>query len=259
VQPIDNRVAVYVAHARLLDTSGNNTAFLSYLSPPDRLYIKSIKSCKCYREFVLSRVLAGTALRAWSKAAGSEWRIINEPNGRPRVLALDPGITAPSISLSHSADLVVCALAESGDIGIDVEQVRPRDVANMVLEVCSERERNWLERQPAAERLRAFYQLWTLKEAHVKALGIGLATPLRNISFDIFANDVQLSPEPGIDTEMPATWYLSFIPQTGVVGSLALLGTRHPHPHVRFHIMRTPGRLADIEATDAKDLIELTW
>lgn len=100
-------------------------------------------------------------------------------HGRPR--ALGPGGRALSLdyNVAHTEDLVVCLVGPAGPLfGVDVERVtRPRrlDVAR---DFFAPAEVAALERADEATRQRRFYDFWTLKEAYIKARGLGLAIPL---------------------------------------------------------------------------------
>jgi 4'-phosphopantetheinyl transferase len=77
----------------------------------------------------------------------------------------------PSIAISHSGGWVACAVASSGQIGIDIEVYRPgRDIMGIAGLAFGDGERQDVEREGAA----AFYRIWTLREALAKARGRGL-------------------------------------------------------------------------------------
>jgi 4'-phosphopantetheinyl transferase len=82
------------------------------------------------------------------------------------------------ISIAHSDHLVVCALQPDGPIGIDAEFIRPI-VLNSFESFFLPTEWDFILAHPAP--LRAFFDLWTRKEAVVKADGRGLGLDLCNI------------------------------------------------------------------------------
>ena len=84
-------------------------------------------------------------------------------------------------SISH-ADGIAAAMVSEYECGIDCEAVRRYD-HRVVKRVCSEAEQELIETAPADQRELLFFSLWTLKEAYVKAIGTGLAFPLREASF----------------------------------------------------------------------------
>ena len=91
------------------------------------------------------------------------------PHGRP--VFSDPLL--PEFSISHSGDWLWLAIGEPS-LGLDVEQHRPRrNLGKLMEHVLSPQELDWVSRQK--DELSAFYRLWTLREAVLKASGRGLA------------------------------------------------------------------------------------
>jgi 4'-phosphopantetheinyl transferase len=129
---------------------------------------------------------ARAALAAATGTPPDDWSIEPDAEGRP--LACGPaGIAAPAISLSHTRGLVACAVcAAPAVVGVDVEALnRKVDAMAMARRNCAPREIAELGRLDEPERTRRFIACWTLKEACVKALGIGLRVPLREIELDL--------------------------------------------------------------------------
>lgn len=81
-----------------------------------------------------------------------------------------------------------CALLRS-DIGVDAENVE-RDIEfGVAREICSATELIRFDQLSADEKHRALYDIWTLKEAYVKARGFGLSMPMRKFNLDAHPND----------------------------------------------------------------------
>ena len=133
------------------------------------------------REYLATHALARTALSYHGKLSPEAWRFRPSAYGKP-ALVPECGL---SFNLSNSRALVVCLVAENADVGVDVE---PNSRAQTILEVArsvfSELELKQLEALKADDRLRRCLQLWTLKEAYIKARGIGLRLPLSKFSFE---------------------------------------------------------------------------
>jgi len=107
--------------------------------------------------------------------------------GKPRVEAPE-GLRGIEFSVSHCDGLTAVVVSASGACGIDVESENRRlgtDVGTFARRWLSQREAERLDRvADDDERARAFMRLWTLKEAYVKALGLGIAgRPFRE--FDV--------------------------------------------------------------------------
>jgi phosphopantetheine--protein transferase-like protein len=89
-------------------------------------------------------------------------------------------------NLSHCPTHVLVAISNRHEIGADIETIgeyKPR-VAHRILPPD---EFIALDRLAGDERARAFYRVWVIKEACVKATGTGLSTPLRDI--EVSADD----------------------------------------------------------------------
>lgn len=114
------------------------------------------------------RELAGQLL-----ARTPDKRLQAPPGQRPRLLA-DDGAPAGYVSLSHTRTAGAAAVAE-GAIGVDVEwpgrRVRWQGLAGAHF---ASAERNWIMQQRTVDRKGAFLVLWTLKEAWLKAQGLGI-------------------------------------------------------------------------------------
>lgn len=84
-------------------------------------------------------------------------------------------------NISHAGPYVLLATGDM-PVGVDIEV--PRQVSEGVGEmVFTEGEQRWISRSPNQQD--AFLKLWTLKEAYIKAIGLGLHKPLQEISFAI--------------------------------------------------------------------------
>lgn len=105
------------------------------------------------------------------------------PHGKPE---LGGAATASGLkfNLSHSGAMGLVGWSWRRHIGVDVEVWREmRDDAALVRRYFSPAEIAAWESLPPTERTEAFFNLWTRKEAYIKALGLGLSLPLA--SFDV--------------------------------------------------------------------------
>jgi len=136
-------------------------------------------------EFVLGRLMARHLLAERCGTAAADFRFIENEHGRPDIA--HPSLDRPlRFNLSHSGGIVACVIGEAGQVGVDVERLdRPPVDPRVIRRYCSEEEQAALAGMPEALRHERFLQLWTLKEAYVKARGTGLTLPLRQVSFDV--------------------------------------------------------------------------
>jgi 4'-phosphopantetheinyl transferase len=90
-------------------------------------------------------------------------------------------------NLSHSAGLVVYAIAKERNLGIDVEHVRRESAGEDIAKrYFSAREVSDLRTLPPEERVEGFFHCWTRKEAYLKATGMGLQIPLDSFAVSLF-------------------------------------------------------------------------
>lgn len=123
--------------------------------------------------------------------------------GKPR-LSDQPGV---HFSLSHSQDRALLAVSEGLEIGADLEGVRSVDHLGLARRYFHRNEVAAIERH--ADPQQAFFRIWTLKEAVVKALGTGLLIPLDEFEVSIeAAQPTMVTSPPGASQ----TWWLHLSP-----------------------------------------------
>jgi 4'-phosphopantetheinyl transferase len=98
--------------------------------------------------------------------------------GRPVIKGFD------DFNISHSGEIVVCAVSDHGSIGIDIEKRHPLDFADFVRQFA---DTEWNCINQAAAPLEVFYDHWTAKEAVLKADGRGLVDNLAAIDVSSFS------------------------------------------------------------------------
>jgi len=96
--------------------------------------------------------------------------------GKP-YLASHPHI---HFNISHSGDWVVIAFS-SAEVGVDVEKIRDVNL-RIAQRFFSVEEKQQLFSLPAKKQMDYFFDLWTLKESFLKAIGTGLTKPLKSFT-----------------------------------------------------------------------------
>ncbi|MEO8069925.1 MAG: 4'-phosphopantetheinyl transferase superfamily protein [Acidobacteriota bacterium] len=133
--------------------------------------------------FLLGRVMARALVGQALGVDPMTWPWREGPRGRPEIA---DETTPMHFNVAHSAGVVVCAVAAARVVGVDVEdRVRRQVDANVVRRYCSPREIADIERQGEAGWHDQFLKYWTLKEAYLKARGLGIAVHLAHVSFAI--------------------------------------------------------------------------
>lgn len=144
-----------------------------YARPPDR------------RQSLLARVLARTVLSSYLDRCGGSLRFGTNAYGKPILL---PGDAAAPFhfNLTHSHGAIACAVSTAHEVGIDVEdEGRRLQFLDLAERYFARPEAAYLRTLDEARLPGAFFAIWTLKEAFVKALGQGLTYPLDTFCFDL--------------------------------------------------------------------------
>lgn len=123
--------------------------------------------------------------------------------GKPR-LADHPGV---HFSLSHSQDRALLAVSEGAEVGADLEMMRPVEHLDLARRYFHPDEVAAIERH--GDPRQAFFRIWTLKEAVVKAIGLGLSLPLDGFAVSIAGACPVMEIAPA---EAPGAWWLSMEP-----------------------------------------------
>lgn len=157
--------------------------------------------------------------------------LIDSEFGRP---SLAPRHDASlQFNWSHSGEHALLALARGITPGVDVERLRPRPRAIEIAQrFFTDAETRALQAAPAIERVALFLELWTAKEAVLKAMGRGLAFGLHRLSIDPSHQALTLRE---LEDDDPTAWQLQRLPlDAGLVGALAWRGGPR---HVRLGIL----------------------
>lgn len=156
---------------------------LSVLPEHERARLTSFRSEAARRQHLVARVLCRVALSRYTGLAADRLRLSVEPHGRPVLEAGQVDLDL-RFSISHTTGLVACAVTRDRDVGIDVEHVHvDLDAVELAARFFSPREAQDVRDRPAPERTRRFLRYWTLKEAWLKARGVGLGTALPEAAF----------------------------------------------------------------------------
>ena len=110
-------------------------------------------------------------------------------HGKPFLVGL-PDI---HFNLSHSHGVAVCALCRGAAVGVDVEDVRRYTDLSIAKRFFSFFEAELISKASNAEKRKLFFDIWTLKEAYIKAMGKGLSIPLNSFSFNANETDIQIT------------------------------------------------------------------
>lgn len=155
---------------------------------------KSYRQAMRFRQRFVLRLLLGSYLDCPGKAI----RFKRGPAGKPRLVSSFADKLRLEFNVSHSGDWMAVAVASDLSLGIDIEIGRElRRASALAQRFFSAEEAKWILNLPEADRSEAFFQLWTRREALVKAMGAGLLTSLK---------ELELEPGSGRPVGLPGPW-----------------------------------------------------
>jgi 4'-phosphopantetheinyl transferase len=182
--------------------------------------------------YLVAHALVRRMLARVTGAPPESFAFVAGEHGRPEISAPELARTV-RFNLSHTHGLVACAVTRAADIGVDVEYVeRKVEVMSVANHVFSPVEVAGLIALGGEAQRERFFELWTLKEAYIKAIGKGLSAPLRAITFDPAEPDpvpVRFGPEVA---DADARWCLRRFP-VGDAHRLALALAAARDSHIR--------------------------
>lgn len=177
------RDEVHLWHADLDRHRSNIQAFCQILTEDEQHRASRLRFQRDRDRFIVARGLLKTLLGGYLSIKPVMIRFCYGRHGKPN-LDLSSGKETLRFNLSHSDGLVFYALTRDREIGVDLERVRAGFPYESITErFFSPQERAALYELPIGLRRTAFFTLWTLKEAYLKARGVGLSSPLDR--FDI--------------------------------------------------------------------------
>jgi 4'-phosphopantetheinyl transferase len=200
MQLADGDVHVWIL--RVADVAPGVLANLGeWLTDDERTRERAFRADADRDHFRLTRWLQRWALSKYAPVDPADWRFTTEPGGRPVVVS-------PRFPFSFNASNTtgMIALAVCRDVvGVDVENVTCRETPFEVAEqVFVDFELAALRALPADLQRQRFYELWTLKEAYLKARGEGLAIPLQQFGFRHDTDELVFEVEPTLGDDATA-------------------------------------------------------
>jgi 4'-phosphopantetheinyl transferase len=156
--------------------------------------------------YLVSHALVRRVLSTYYCAiAPQQWLFSCNERGKPEIANSD----APALrfNLTHTRKLAACIVSMGVECGIDVEHLSTRhDPQGVARRMFSADEITRLQTLRDDARLEYFYSCWTLREAYVKARGLGIVFPTHKLAFEFTdPQSVRASFQPDIDDD-PLRW-----------------------------------------------------
>lgn len=145
-------------------------------------------------------------------------------HGKPELAVQNPAKPL-FFNSSDSHELALFAVCQEESVGIDIEFMRSDvEVLEIAQRFFSPYEYQLLENQPTDQQFAIFFKIWTLKEAFIKAIGMGLNFPLTDFDVDPTAGKPHLAAIRHGDMQA-SDWELrNFYPESNYIAALAIKG-----------------------------------
>jgi len=181
------RTDVQIWYCATQKTDGGSGDLLArHLSQEERARRDRFRFEEDRETYTVAHDLLRRSLSRNADVAPADWQFAVGPHGKPSIENAGADARALSFNLSYTRGYAACAIAGSGAVGVDIERTgQPDRVQNVAERYFSSSEIAWIKAVPANARNARVIELWTLKEAYLKALGIGLSGKLNDVSFVI--------------------------------------------------------------------------
>ncbi|MDR1520623.1 MAG: 4'-phosphopantetheinyl transferase superfamily protein [Planctomycetota bacterium] len=194
--------------------------------------------------YVLSLWRIGEGRPGWEVAPG-DWRFAVDAAGRPAALlpaGMEKTAGTPIFSLSHTRGAVALAVAAAGKLGVDVERSRRPTEAALLAErfFAPEELADLAGCRGEKDSRKRFILYWTLKEAYLKALGVGMIKSLSSFAMSPGRDGADLLYD--MDGAEGEWLFRHYHPPGGFTLSLAVGGSAFPDEPRIVRLAHRPGR-----------------
>jgi 4'-phosphopantetheinyl transferase len=226
-------------------------AYRALLAPEEEKRRVRFHFEKNRHEFLVTRALVRSTLSRYEAVPPAAWTFKQNAHGRPEIAG--PAGAALRFNLTNTRGLVACLVARDREIGVDVEDVgREGETVAIADRFFSPSEVEELKAQPADRQRARFFDYWTLKEAYIKARGMGLALPLDQFSYELpreAGGPIGIAFDPRLGDD-PASWQFGqHRPTASHLVSWAI--RRRSEPDLRVVIRRVVPLLPGSDAIEA--------
>lgn len=202
-------VHIWYARDEEISEHGLLAGYLELLSEEERAQQRRFFFPKHRHQYLITRVLVRCVLSLYVDAVPPQaWQFGKTRHNKPYIASPSLPLSL-NFNLSHTEKLIVLAVVLDGDIGVDAEFLAGRNAGlDIAQKYFTPGEVRDLLAVPVEQRQNRFFDLWTLKEAYIKACGLGLAVPLDHFGYSFSEpGKVRISFDP-IRNDDPRYWNL---------------------------------------------------
>lgn len=207
----------------------------SFLAPNELIRAERLRDRSLRHRFVAGRGFLREALAHYLAVEPDHIQLTANEYGKP-YLADITGLSSrrPYFNLSHSGELVLLAISDNSELGVDVETVHDAmPFLDMMKMVFSKQEQENLLNLPQHLQREAFFRCWTRKEAYLKGCGLGFTLPATSLTVSLLPDEpLAIAPSLGTNTACSVHW--SLIDLAVPYGYCAALAIEGEPPLLRY-------------------------
>lgn len=177
------------------------------------------------KSYIVNRGILRVLLGCYTNTPPDKIDFKYSRNGKP-LLARNTKPATIFFNLSHTKDMALYAFASCRWLGVDVEYIQTAiEINEIAKRYFHSNEVRMLSQLATEARKKCFYELWTCKEAYLKATGEGLAGLELVEIFKTNDDNISLKRHGPIDKEH-CDWHLYQLePKPGYKGALVIKGS----------------------------------
>ena len=180
---------LHIWRTRISDNTKYLNDYWNLLNRHEKNQAKSFYFIQDRHRYIITRAVIRKLLEGYLRNIQSKNILFQQTEYGKPYLCHSINSSNIKFNLSHSKDCIVYAFAKDIDIGIDIEYVNKDLIIDDIVEhCCSEQEQIELQKLLNDNKYAHFYKLWVIKEALVKAIGLGLSFDLSRIHINIANN-----------------------------------------------------------------------
>ena len=220
---------IHVWSANLDEFSHALSEFSSVLSIEERTKAQRYKFPKDHDRFVIQRGLLRHLLSRYLPVSPAEHKFTRGPRGKPELVAA-PGAVRLQFNVSHSCSMALYAFSQVVAVGVDIELIWPiEDLDNIARNFFAPCEAASLRTLFGTDKLEAFFNCWTRKEAILKATGQGISEGVDGVEVTLAPGEPAHVLRVRRNSRAALDWSLHALqPADGYAAALAYLGRGFP-------------------------------
>lgn len=243
-------IHLWICYTDRIPKAAESSVFPQLINHAEKQALKECVRAEVARQKLFTRGLIRKILSYYAPIEPTGWEFAKTEHGKPYIA--NRQLPHPLFfNISHSQDAILIGVSQHPAIGVDIEnnqrRINPLKLAGRFFHPA---EIETLSALDASQLNQTFFTYWTLKEACIKAMGLGLRHPVKNIQIisksDLGTFDICLHNSPS--SNHPWT-FCSFEPQKHLNAAVAIQTDTEKPLNVTIREIRVTSQ--DIDYTSA--------